>query len=157
MPKTIITPDQDAVVSETEVAAPPERVFQALITAEQAMQWGNGPAFQITLWQMDPRVGGRWRFISKEKQASADTAKAFAHHGEVLEIDPPKLLVYTWFADWHEDPEHKTVVRWDITPIATGTKLKVTHSGLSQMPAACKGYSQGWPGLLEQIRLYAEK
>jgi hypothetical protein len=36
MAKSIITPDRDAVISEVEIAAPPERVFQALVTREQA-------------------------------------------------------------------------------------------------------------------------
>jgi uncharacterized protein YndB with AHSA1/START domain len=35
---TRITPDQDAVVSEIEIVAPPERVFQALLDHNQAMQ-----------------------------------------------------------------------------------------------------------------------
>ena len=30
MATIIVTPDQDAVVSEIEIAAPPERVFKAL-------------------------------------------------------------------------------------------------------------------------------
>ncbi len=41
MAKAIITPDKDAVISEIEIAAPPDRVFQALITREQALQWGT--------------------------------------------------------------------------------------------------------------------
>jgi len=37
MASTIITPDQDAVVSEIHIAAPPDRVFQALIDPKQVM------------------------------------------------------------------------------------------------------------------------
>jgi uncharacterized protein YndB with AHSA1/START domain len=33
--KAIITPDRDAVISEVEIAAPLDRVFQALIRREQ--------------------------------------------------------------------------------------------------------------------------
>jgi len=33
--KAIITPDEDAVISEVEIAAPLDRVFQALIRREQ--------------------------------------------------------------------------------------------------------------------------
>jgi uncharacterized protein YndB with AHSA1/START domain len=47
MPKTMITPDRDAVVSETEIAASPDRVFEALVNREQALQWGNSDVFQI--------------------------------------------------------------------------------------------------------------
>jgi Activator of Hsp90 ATPase homolog 1-like protein len=63
-------PDGDAVVSEVEIAVPPERVFQALITREQAMHWGTNDAFQMTSWEMDARPGGKWRFVSKERTNS---------------------------------------------------------------------------------------
>ena len=67
MASTTITPDRDAVVSEIEITAPPERVFQALITREQAMQWGTNDAFEMTHWEMDARPGGKWRFVSRER------------------------------------------------------------------------------------------
>ena|ERR1700693_6165070 len=153
MAKAIITPDKDAVITEVEIAAPPDRVFQALTTRDQALQWGGGGAFQITLWEMDARPGGDWRFVSREK----GSAREFDHHGKVVEIDPPRVLVYTWFANWHSDPLHQTMVRWDLTPTATGTRVKVTHSGLKELPEACTGYSQGWPGLLEDIKKFLEK
>jgi len=153
MAKTIITPDRDAVVSEIEIAAPPERVFQALVNREEALEWGNSDAFQITHWEMDVRPGGRWRFMSRERSSD----KLFDHHGEVLEADPPRLLAYTWFANWHSKPDHRTQVRWELTPTITGTHVKVTHSGLAQLPEACTGYSQGWPGLLEALKNFSEK
>jgi uncharacterized protein YndB with AHSA1/START domain len=153
MAKAIITPDRDAVVTEVEIAAPSDRVFQALITREQALQWGGGGAFQITTWEMDARPGGDWRFVSREKGNSRE----FDHHGKVIEVDPPRVLAYTWFANWHTDPSHQTMVRWELTPTPTGTRVKVTHSGLTQLPEACTGYSQGWPGLLEDLKRFLEK
>ena len=35
MPNSIVTADQDALVTEIEVAAPPSRVFEALTDAKQ--------------------------------------------------------------------------------------------------------------------------
>ena len=58
MAKAIITPDQDAVISEVEIAAPIDRVFQALIRREQALQWGKSDAFEVTRWEMEARPGG---------------------------------------------------------------------------------------------------
>jgi uncharacterized protein YndB with AHSA1/START domain len=153
MPKAIITPDQDAVISEIEVSAPPDRVFQALITREQALQWGTSDAFQVIRWEMEARVGGSWRFVSKEK----GSAREFDHHGKVVEIDPPRVLAYTWFANWHSDLAHETRVRWELTPSSRGTLVKVTHSGLAKLPEACTAYSQGWPGLLNALKTFSEK
>ena len=153
MTKTHITPDQDAVVSEIEIAAPPERVFQALITRDQALIWGANDAFTIKVWEMDARPGGQWTFISVEKGSGQN----YEHRGEVVELDPPRVLSYSWFANWHANPAHRTTVRWELTPTKTGTHLKVTHNGLAQLPEACMAYSQGWPGLLETLKKFAEK
>jgi uncharacterized protein YndB with AHSA1/START domain len=43
MGTAFITPDQDAIISEIEINAPPERVFQALIDPKQVMQWWTSP------------------------------------------------------------------------------------------------------------------
>ena len=59
MPSAQITPDQDAIVAEIEIAAPPQRVFQALTDPKQLIRWWGleGP-IKTTLWEMDAPVGG---------------------------------------------------------------------------------------------------
>lgn len=153
MAKTIITPDKDAVISEIEIAAPAARVFEALITRAQALQWGADESFQITRWEMDARVGGEWGFTAKEKA----NARVYDHHGKVVEIDPPRVLAYTWLADFHSDPMHPTLVRWELTPTSSGTHVKMTHSGLAKLPEIAAAYAQGWPGLLEGLKKFLEK
>jgi len=158
LPATQITPDHDAVISEIEIAAPPERVFQAIVAREQAMQWGGGGAFEILLWEMDPRPGGKWKFVSRERNGNHPPGiDRFEHHGEFLEVDPPRLIVQSWFTNWHPDPSQRTVVRWELTPTKTGTHLKVTHSGLAALAGVAEGYAQGWPGLVQQIKNFVEK
>ena len=41
MPGNNMAFDPDAVVLETEIAAPPERVFQALVDQKQLFTWGG--------------------------------------------------------------------------------------------------------------------
>jgi uncharacterized protein YndB with AHSA1/START domain len=152
-----ITPDNDAVITEIEIAAPPERVFRAITEREQAMQWGGSKDFEILVWEMDVRPGGKWNFISEDRTGKNPTGLSrFEHHGEFLEVDPPHLLVQTWYANWHPDPAHQTVVRWELTRTNTGTHLKVTHSSLAALAGAAEGYGQGWPGLVQQIRRFVE-
>jgi uncharacterized protein YndB with AHSA1/START domain len=153
MPKTIITPDQDAVISEVEIAAPVERVFKALVDREQALQWGAHEAFEITEWELEPRVGGKWRFTSIEKAHQ----KEYRHYGEVVEFDPPRVLAHTWMADFHVVPSARTVVRWELTRIPNGTHVKMTHSGLAQLPKERGEYAQGWPGVLQAVKSYLDK
>ena len=59
MATTIITPDLHAVVTEIHIAAPPERVFQALIDPKQVMAWWTNPECPIESFVMEPRKGGR--------------------------------------------------------------------------------------------------
>ena len=66
MPTAIVTPDLDAIVSEIDIAAPPERVFRALTDAAQQMQWWNNDVCKVSVFEMDARVGGKWRFESAD-------------------------------------------------------------------------------------------
>src|SRR6266568_103893 len=105
MATTRITPKRDAVISEVFIAAPPERVFQALTNREQALQWGSSQEFKLTKWEMDPRPGGKWTFVAKENSQSGKHVNTeLVHYGEILEFDPPRVLEYTWnLTVMHED------------------------------------------------------
>lgn len=152
MPTSIVTPDQDTIITEIDIAAPAERVFAAICDEEVVRR--RSP--HLELFEMDLRVGGKWRLDIKMPKPHRGVT-VVKHEGEVLEIDPPRLLAYSWYANFHSDPKHRSVVRWDLTPTKSGTHVKVTHSGLASEPAACKDYAGGWPGVLEEIRVYTEK
>jgi|SRR5262249_19337809 len=157
MTTTYITSERDAVISEIIIAAPPERVFEALTTRDQALRWGSSEDFVLTKWEMDAHLGGKWTFVARaSKPAGQYAGVELVHQGEITEYAPPRLLEYTWFASWHSNPLHKTVVRWELTPVPGGTQVKVTHSGLAPMPEDCNGYAQGWPGLVTRIKQFVE-
>ena len=154
-------PEQDIITCDIEIAAPPERVFRALTDPVQARRWFGGGPCEITLYEMDARLGGRWRFVARDTSPSRDLegqfkVSEFEHHGEILEFDPPRLLVYTWFTNFHRDPTHPTVVRWELTPTPSGTRVKLTHSGLASEPESRKAYSGGWVGVLQAIKTSIE-
>jgi uncharacterized protein YndB with AHSA1/START domain len=146
-----VTPDQDVITSEIDIAAPPELIFKAICDAETVRR--RCP--QLDVFEMDLRVGGHWRL--EIRVAKPGRGNVTRHDGEILEIDAPRLLVYTWFANFHEDPRSRSVVRWELTPTESGTHVKVTHSGLASEPAARAEYAGGWPGVLKEIKTYAEK
>jgi uncharacterized protein YndB with AHSA1/START domain len=157
MPTAVITPTQDAIVTEIDIAAPPLRVFQALTTAEELKRWFGSPECPVKFWQFDPRPGGKYRYETEKGTIVVNNVSQFECHGEILEYYPPRLLVYTWIANWHDDIKRQTVVRWDLTPTSEGTHVKVTHSGLADLPVARKDYSGGWPGVLEMLKKFAER
>jgi uncharacterized protein YndB with AHSA1/START domain len=105
---------------------------------------------------MDARPGGHYQYTTERGTAVVNNVSEFECHGEILEFDPPHLLVYTWIANWHEDKTRATVVRWELEPQAGGTHVKVTHTGLANESVARKDYSGGWVGVLESLKKFAE-
>lgn len=152
MATATITPNHDTIVSEIDIAAPPERVFDAIANPETVRR--RAPA--LDLYEMDLRVGGKWRMEMRMPKPHRGV-NVVKHHGEILEIDPPGLLAFTWFANFHSDPNHRSVVRWELTPTKSGTHVKVTHSGLASEAAAATDYAGGWPGVLTEIKTWTEK
>lgn len=74
---------------------------------------------------------------------------AFANTGHVVEgrvvaVEPPHLLAYTW-------GEGHGTVRWELSPMAEGTRLVLTHA----FPAADEAASflAGWHAHLELLAL----
>jgi uncharacterized protein YndB with AHSA1/START domain len=156
MASVVVTPDQDALVSEIHIAAPPERVFQALTDSTQVLQWWTSPECPIENFSIELRTGGRWHYDTKSTKMTVNGVSTFHCDGEVVEYDPPRVLMYTWIANWHEKPAQRTVVRWELANSNGGTLLRVTHSGLTNLPASRRDYSGGWPGVLESVKKFIE-
>ena len=171
MATATITSDQDAIVAEIFIAAPPARVFEAITDPKQRAQWwgiGDSPSlppkvvpFRVTEAKSDLRVGGKW---------SNDGIRGgvpFRLEGEYLEIDPPRLLVLTRVADFVGDFE--TIVRWELEPrevhglythgahkMGTGTLLRVRHSGFGGHSEQMKSHYDGWCVSLGWLRDFIE-
>ena len=147
-PAASIRTDEDAIYSEVEIAASPETVFAAISDPNQLGQWWGGDKYRADDWQIDLRPGGKWR-----SRGTGQTGAPFEVQGEYLEVDPPRLLAYTWNANWAPG---ESVVRWELQPVAAGTRLTVIHSGLREQPQAKASFSGGWPGVLTWLKGYAE-
>jgi uncharacterized protein YndB with AHSA1/START domain len=144
------TPDADEIVSEIHIAAPPERVFQALIDPAQVLQWWGQPGvYCCTKFHADLRVGGPWR-----TEGIGPDGHGFTAAGEYLEVDRPRLLVYSWVASWTGDV--KTTVRWELEPANPGTLVRIRHSGLAAHPEVAQSY-KGWPRMLGWLRSFLDR
>ena len=156
MAKAILSSDQDAVISEIDIAAPPARVFQSLIDPKQVMRWWTSPECPIESFVLEPRTGGRWRYDTKQSTLNVNGVTKFHCDGEVVDYDPPRAIAYTWTANWHDRPAQPILVRWELEEHEGGTRVRVTHSGLTDLPIARKDYSGGWAGLLSELKNFLE-
>jgi uncharacterized protein YndB with AHSA1/START domain len=159
-----VTPDNDVVVAEILIAAPPSRVFAAITDAKQASQWwGQKGLYRLTSTQADFRVGGKYR-----NEGVSQDGKAFSVEGEYLEIDPPRLLVHTWLSSY--SGFQKTIVRWELGPrdvhglqhhgparVGIGTVVKIRHSGFAGNIASAQSHGEGWKRVLGWMQGFVEK
>ncbi len=144
-----ISADNDVLISEIEIQAPAERVFQALTDPRQVvLWWGQRGMYRCTEFSSDPRPGGKWH-----SSGEAMDGGPFTVFGEYLEVDPPRALAYTWTASWTGDAQ--TTVRWELAPTANGTLVRIRHSVLAARPELAQSY-RGWPMILGWIRAYLE-
>ena len=142
--------DADALVSEIHIAAPAERVFQALVDPKQVVKWwGQAGVYRCTEFQSDLRVGGKWRSAGVDARG-----EPFEAAGEYLVLQPSRLLVYSWVASWTGDV--KTTVRWELEPSRQGTLVKIRHSGFAAHPGVVRSY-RGWPRMLGWLRAWLER
>jgi uncharacterized protein YndB with AHSA1/START domain len=151
MASVTVSPDQDVIVAEIQIAAPPERVFQAITDPRQVPQWwGQQGMYRVTEFESDLRRGGRWF----SKGVGAD-GKTFQVDGEYQEIDPPRLLVYTWNPTFAATL--RSTVRWKLEVCEGGTLVTLHHSGFAGMPQVAKDHSVGWTRVLGWVQVFVEK
>lgn len=135
------------ILAAVEIAATPERVFQAIGSEEIASWWGSGDTYRVTRWSGDVRPGGWWR----SEGVSAD-GQTFAVGGEILEVVPPSILVQTW--RYEHRPTDVTTVRFHVEPIPGGSRVTVRHEGFTDR-SDCDGHSRGWERVLGWLTKHA--
>ena len=84
------------------------------------------------------------------------TTNQLLGEGEVLEVDPPHLLVHTMVALWSEDvrKEGSSRVTWQIDPVGDSCCLRVTHDELRE--GANEELFGGWPMILSGLKTWLE-
>lgn len=103
------------------IAAPQDKVWQALVTPKIIDRWGAGPA------TMDDRVGTEFSLWGGDI------------HGTNTEVVPNKKLVQDWFGgDW-EKPSKVTI---KLTDENGKTRIDLTHTDLPEKEA--KSFASGW-------------
>jgi uncharacterized protein YndB with AHSA1/START domain len=77
--------------------------------------------------------------------------------GNVLSIDPPKQLVYSWNACSPETKgERVSRVTFDLEPRGKVIKLTVTHDNLDPTGVTLRNISGGWPMVLASLKSLLE-
>lgn len=134
------------VRATVEIAAPPAAVFRALTDPQELETWWGHPEMYRTHdYQIDLRVGGKW-----SAKATGGGQESVVR-GEYLAVDPPRVLETSWEPSW--DQFRRTIVRYTLEAIPSGTRLTVFHRGFAG-EEDCKNHADGWERVLEWLTGY---
>jgi len=86
----VTLPSDEQILIEREFDAPRHLVYKAYTTPELVKRWWHANRGEVTLVEIELRVGGRWRFVMV---ASGGLEVGF--HGEYREIVPNERIVST--------------------------------------------------------------
>jgi uncharacterized protein YndB with AHSA1/START domain len=89
-PAKVTTPTDEQILVTREFDAPRHLVYKAWTTPELVRRWWAGRRGEVTLIDMDLRVGGRWRYV-----LVAEGGMEVGFHGEYREIVPNERIVWT--------------------------------------------------------------
>jgi len=87
---TLTLPTDEQILITREFDAPKHLVYKAWTTPELVKRWWHANRGQVTVVEIDLRVGGRWRYVMV-----ADDGFEVGFHGEYREIVPNERIVST--------------------------------------------------------------
>jgi len=135
-----------AIVYTIYIASTPEKVWQALTTAEFSKKYFSGFAVEVEL-----KVGGA--FAARAPDGSVHIS------GEVIACDPPRRLTITWNVNWPALVEKlgPTLVTYEIEPAAEAVRLTLTQAHDRPIDDdILSGGRQGWPAILSSLKSLLE-
>lgn len=107
--------------------APRELVFEVMTDPKHIPQWWGQRNSTTIVDQMEPRAGGRWRYIQRDRQGNE-----FAFHGVYHSITAPERVIDTF--EFEGMPGHVILETMTLEPLADG-KTRVTVSSVFQSVA----------------------
>ena len=112
----VTLPTDTQILITREFDAPKHLVYRAYTTPELIKRWWSGERGEVTLAEVDLRVGGRWRYVMV-----ANGGFEVGFHGEYREIVPNERLVFT---EIYEMPGAEAMPEAD-APVNTATFTEV--------------------------------
>lgn len=126
-----------------DIAAPVARVWDEITRRGKRCR----PMFgTVLVTDLTPGSAIRW--------GSVDGKFTFVA-GEVVDVAAPHLLVHTFV--FPNLPDRATLVRWELSATATGTRVVVTHSRFEGETKTWRSVVTSWPSILRLYRQEIER
>jgi uncharacterized protein YndB with AHSA1/START domain len=132
-----------SLTSSITIDAPIEDVWKAVTTPALIKQWFFGVDTE-TDWNVGSPLVHRGEY----------QGKPYEDKGEILQFDPPKLLVHTHWSDLSgkpDTPEHSQEVSWALAQRNGATELTITERNLPSEEAKAVS-EESWRMVLENLK-----
>jgi uncharacterized protein YndB with AHSA1/START domain len=118
----VTLPTDEQILIAREFNAPKELVYRAWTTPELVKRWWNAKRGEVTIAEIDLRVGGVWRYVMV-----TDDGFEVGFHGEFREIVPNERVVATEVYEGMPDAEAVNTVTFDEEDGRTTLTILVQH------------------------------
>jgi uncharacterized protein YndB with AHSA1/START domain len=149
---TVTLPADEQILITREFDAPRNLVYKAWTTPELVKQWWSAKRGEVTVADIDLRVGGTWRYVMV-----ADGGFEVAFHGEFREIVPNERIVATEVYEGMPDAEALNTLTLTEVDGRTVLEILVQHSSKEHRDAHIEsGMEAGLQDaldLLEQVAI----
>ena len=119
----VTLPADTQILITREFNAPRHLVFRAWTTPELIKRWWAGDRGEVTIADVDLRVGGTWRYVM-----TANGGFEVAFHGEYREIVPNERIVSTEVFEGMPDAEAVSTATFTEQDGRTTLTLLVQHT-----------------------------
>ncbi len=120
---TVTLPTDEQILITREFDAPKHLVYKAWTTPELVKRWWSARRGEVTIAEIDLRVGGKWRYVM-----IANEGFEVGFHGEYREIVPDERLVSTEVYEGMPDGEALDTLTLTESDGRTTLTLLVQHS-----------------------------
>jgi len=144
--------DTDRIERDVLIAAPLQRVWELITSADHVGRWfGNAGA------EIDLRPGGA---------LSLHWSDFGSFHGRVEAVEPPHRVAYRWLSARGSRAEptraNSTLIEFTLAAEGDGTRVAVVESGFDALDvdaderaAALASHTDGWASELDELAGYA--
>jgi uncharacterized protein YndB with AHSA1/START domain len=133
--------------AQTDVAAPPERVWTALTDPTQ-----------IAAYMYGSKVSTTWEVGTPITWDGEYEGRPYQDKGEVLTYDEPRVLSVTHYSPMMgqpDEPENYHTLVYTLTENGDGTHLELTQDG-NESEEQAEQFSANWQGMLDGLKATVE-
>jgi uncharacterized protein YndB with AHSA1/START domain len=149
----VALPTDEQILIAREFDAPKHLVYKAFTTPELVKRWWSANRGEVTVAEIDLRVGGGWRYV----MVTTDGGFEVAFHGEYREIVPNERIVSTEVYEGMPDAEAVNTMTLSEADGRTTLEILVQHASKEHRDAHIEsGMEAGMQDamdLLEQVAI----